>query len=261
MRVQRALLSVTDKTGLVDFARRLHARGVALVSTGGTARALEDGKVPVQRVEQVTAFPEVLGGRVKSLHPAIFAAILARDTPQDLEELGRHGLQPIDLVCVNLYRFEEAVARGAPDPEILENIDVGGPSLIRAAAKNHPRVAVVTSPTQYDSVAAEIEATGAVSDATRLLLAAHAFAYVARYDTIIDQYFRHHQLETDFPQLLNLSFEKLQDLRYGENAHQRAAFYRSKPTKEPSVVNARQLHGKELSFNNILDADVAIELL
>jgi phosphoribosylaminoimidazolecarboxamide formyltransferase / IMP cyclohydrolase len=259
--VRRALLSVHDKTGLADFARRLALRKVELLSTGGTARLLDDAKVPVTRVEDITRFPELLGGRVKTLHPAIAAAVLALDTAEHRAELDRHAIRPIDLVCVNLYPFEEAVARGAPPEEVLENIDIGGPTLIRSAAKNHPRVAVVTSPTQYDAVAAEIEATGEVNPQSRLRLAAEAFARIARYDTIIDQYFRHHQLEQDFPPLLNLSFEKLQDLRYGENAHQRAAFYRSKPTKEPCVVNARQLHGKELSYNNILDCDVAIELV
>jgi phosphoribosylaminoimidazolecarboxamide formyltransferase / IMP cyclohydrolase len=259
--VRRALLSVTDKAGLVDFARRLAARKVELLSTGGTARALEDAKIPVTRVERATGFPEVLGGRVKTLHPAIAAGILALDTADHSRELAQHGIGPIDLVCVNLYPFEEAVARGGSLADVLENIDVGGPTLIRAAAKNHPRVAVVTHPSQYDAIAKEIEATGGVADATRLQLAAHAFALVARYDIIIDQYFRHKLLKTDFPGLLNLTYEKLQDLRYGENAHQRAAFYRSKPTREPCVVNARQLHGKELSYNNILDCDVAIELV
>lgn len=261
MQVRRALLSVSDRTGLVEFARRLQAKGVELVSTGGTARLLEDAKLSVVAVERVTGSPELLGGRVKSLHPAIHAAILALDTPEHRAELAHHGLKPIDLVCVNLYPFEEAVARGAPPQEVLENIDVGGPALIRAAAKNYPRVAALTSPAQYDRVAREVEATGGVAEVTRLELAAQAFALVARYDAIIDQYYRHHLLGTDFARLLNLSYDKLQDLRYGENAHQRAAFYRSKPTKEPCVVNARQLHGKELSFNNILDCDVAIELV
>jgi phosphoribosylaminoimidazolecarboxamide formyltransferase/IMP cyclohydrolase len=259
--LRRALLSVSDKAGLVEFARRLHALGVEIVSTGGTAKLLEDAKLPVLRVERLTGATELLGGRVKTLHPGIAGAILALDTPEHRAELQRHGITPIDLVCVNLYPFEEAVARGAPLEEVLEHIDIGGPTLLRSAAKNHPRVAVVTSPSQYPAVAAELERGGQLSDATRVQLAAQAFALVARYDTIIDQYFRHHLQKQDFPSVLNLSFEKLQDLRYGENSHQRAAFFRSKPTREPCVVNARQLHGKELSFNNILDCDVAIELV
>jgi phosphoribosylaminoimidazolecarboxamide formyltransferase/IMP cyclohydrolase len=212
-------------------------------------------------VERVTGAPEMLGGRVKTLHPAIAGAVLALPTPEHEEQLRARGIAPIDLVVVNLYPFEEAVAKGLPLDEVLEQIDVGGPTLIRAAAKNHGRVGVVTSPQQYAGVAEELEQQGKLSEGTRRALAAHAFAAVARYDTIIDQYFRHHLLKQDFPPLLNLSFEKLQDLRYGENAHQRAAFYRSKPTREPSVVNARQLHGKELSYNNILDGDTAIELV
>ena len=259
--MRRALLTVSDKTGLPAFARRLAARNVELVSTGGTAQALEQEGLKVTRVEHVTGFPELMGGRVKTLHPHIAGAVLARDTLEDAAELRKHGIAPFELVVVNLYPFEQVVAKGAGLQDVLENIDVGGPTLVRAAAKNYHRVAVVTAPAQYDRVAQEIESAGSVSDATRLELAGHAFALVARYDTIIDQYFRHKLLQRDFPDLLNLGFEKLQDLRYGENAHQRAAFYRSKPTREPCVVNARQLHGKELSFNNILDTDVGIELI
>jgi len=246
----------------VGFCRRLAALGATLVSTGGTARALAEAGLRVVPVEEVTESPEMMEGRVKTLHPRIHAGILARrDRPDDLDTLSKHGIAPFDLVVVNLYPFEETVARHASLGEVLENIDIGGPALLRAAAKNFPHVAPVTSPAQYDDVAAELESTAALSSDTRVRLAAAAFAHVARYDVVIDQYFRHRLRQDDFPSVLNLSFEKLQDLRYGENMHQRAAFYRSKPTREPSVVTARQVHGKELSYNNILDTDTAIEVV
>ncbi|MCA1814519.1 MAG: hypothetical protein LC624_11315, partial [Halobacteriales archaeon] len=197
--MRRALLSVSDKTGLVELARRLHRLGFELVSTGGTARMLEDAKLPVLPVERVTGSPEMLDGRVKTLHPAIAGAILALDTPEHQAQLREHGIAPIELVVANLYPFEEAVAKGLPMHDVLEQIDVGGPTLIRAAAKNHGRVGVVTHPVQYAAVAQELEQQGRLSEATRRTLAAQAFAMVARYDTIIDQYFRHHLLKQDFP--------------------------------------------------------------
>ncbi|HET6406235.1 MAG TPA: bifunctional phosphoribosylaminoimidazolecarboxamide formyltransferase/IMP cyclohydrolase [Candidatus Thermoplasmatota archaeon] len=254
-----ALVSVSDKTGLIDFSRRLAKCGADFVSTGGTARVLRESGLPVRDVSTVTGFPEMLEGRVKTMHPRVHAGILAlREKEDHMSALARHDIHPIDLVVVNLYKFEEAVAKGLPLERVLEEIDIGGPSLVRAAAKNFPHVTVVTDPTQYERVAAAYE-SGSVDFALRQRLAAEAFAHTARYDTIIDQYFRHHVLSDDFPPSLNLSFTKVQDLRYGENSHQAAAFYAGKPTQEPSIVNGKQLHGKELSYNNIVDADTALE--
>ena len=256
-----ALFSVSDKTGLVDFARRVAHAGGQLLSTGGTARALREGGLAVKDVADVTGFPEMMDGRVKTMHPRITGGLLARrSNPEDLASAKEHGIPLIDLLVVNLYPFEQTVAKGAPLAEVLENIDIGGPTLIRSAAKNYHDVAIVTNPGQYTKVAAELE-QGGITLATRERLAAEAFAVTARYDTIINQYFRTKVLEDedDFPPFLSLSYQKIQDLRYGENSHQRAAFYRGKPTSEPCVVNSRQIHGKELSYNNIIDADTAIE--
>ncbi|MHB8585368.1 MAG: bifunctional phosphoribosylaminoimidazolecarboxamide formyltransferase/IMP cyclohydrolase [Thermoplasmatota archaeon] len=259
-KISTALLSVSDKTGLASFAQRLSARGIQLLSTGGTARALREAGLAPRDVADVTGFPEIMDGRVKTLHPRILGGILAvRENPQHQGEMAQHGLSPIDIVCVNLYPFEETVGRAATREEIIENIDIGGPSLIRAAAKNWQDVIVLTRPDQYEAVISELEKTGDIDDNQRQRLAAEAFAMTARYDVIIDQYFRHQVLREDLPEILNLSFRKIQNLRYGENSHQRAAFYTGKPTKEPAVVNAKQLHGKELSYNNILDVDCALE--
>jgi phosphoribosylaminoimidazolecarboxamide formyltransferase/IMP cyclohydrolase len=258
--VRSALLSVSDKSGLAPFASRLSGRGVKLISTGGTSQALRAAGLDVTDVADVTGFPEILDGRVKTLHPKILGGILSvRGDPSHEAQVAQHALPAIDMVCVNLYPFEETVAKGGSADEVRENIDIGGPSLIRAAAKNWPFVGVVTKPSQYEAVASEIESTGGLGDETRRRLAAEAFALTARYDVIIDQYFRHQILRDDFSDFLNLSFKKIQDLRYGENSHQRAAFYVGKPTKEPAVVNSEQLHGKELSYNNILDVDTALE--
>jgi phosphoribosylaminoimidazolecarboxamide formyltransferase/IMP cyclohydrolase len=255
-----ALFSVSDKTGLPEFARRVAKAGGQLVSTGGTAKALREAGLKVQDVSELTGFPEMMDGRVKTMHPRITGGILARRGRQDdLAAAAQHQIPLIDLVVVNLYPFDATVARGAPLAEVIENIDIGGPTLIRSAAKNYQDVAVVTSPTQYDLVARELEEKGETTLDTRLRLSADAFAHTARYDAIISQYFRAKLLHEDFPHYLSLSFEKIQDLRYGENAHQRAAFYRGKPSTEPNVVNAKQIHGKELSFNNIVDADCVIE--
>ncbi|MEA3200651.1 MAG: phosphoribosylaminoimidazolecarboxamide formyltransferase / cyclohydrolase [Thermoplasmata archaeon] len=260
MRPFHALFSVSDKSGLPDFARRVVQSGGQILSTGGTAKLLRESGLAVRDVSDVTGFPEMMDGRVKTMHPRITGGVLARrDDPRDLDAAAKHQIPLIDLVVVNLYPFEWTVASGAPLAQVLENIDIGGPTLIRSAAKNYHHVAVVTSPQQYAAVAAELEKHGHTSLGTRERLAADAFAHTARYDAIINQYFRSKVLDEDFPRYLSLSYEKLQDLRYGENAHQRAAFYKGKPTSEPCVVNARQIHGKELSFNNIVDADCVIE--
>jgi phosphoribosylaminoimidazolecarboxamide formyltransferase/IMP cyclohydrolase len=260
LRTFHALFSVSDKSGLPDFARRIAKAGGQILSTGGTGKLLRESGLSVKDVSDVTGFPEMMDGRVKTMHPRITGGVLARRASQeDLAAAAKHEIPLIDLVVVNLYPFEATVASGAPLAQVLENIDIGGPTLIRSAAKNYHDVAVVTSPAQYGIVADEIEREGHTSLGTRERLAADAFAHTARYDAIINQYFRSKVLDEDFPRYLSLSYEKLQDLRYGENSHQRAAFYKGKPTTEPSVVNARQIHGKELSYNNIVDADCVIE--
>ncbi|MCS7308987.1 MAG: bifunctional phosphoribosylaminoimidazolecarboxamide formyltransferase/IMP cyclohydrolase [Armatimonadota bacterium] len=263
--IRRALLSVSDKTGIVPFASALHRMGIQLLSTGGTARLLQEADIPVTPVEQVTGFPEMLEGRVKTLHPAIHAGILAdRRKPEHLQALREAGIEPIDLVCVNLYPFESTVAR--PDvslDEAIENIDIGGPTMVRAAAKNHESVVIVVDPADYDAVVEEMRASGGgVSLETRRRLAAKAFAHTAFYDAQIASYLRQQFTpENLFPQELTVALRKAQELRYGENPHQQAAFYRVPGFSEPSIATARQLHGKELSYNNLLDCDAALELV
>ncbi len=247
----RVLISVWDKTGLVDFARRLAALDVGLVSSGGTAAELRSAGLKVQEVADVAGFPEILGGRVKTLHPAIHGGILARrDDPEHMEQLERHGITPIDMVVCNLYPFAE-------DPSI-EMIDIGGVALIRAAAKNHDSVAVVVDPADYDVVLAELELHHEVSEPTRRRLAEAAFGMTSAYDARIAGWFNRGNRKL-FPRRLALPMEKQLDLRYGENPHQQAAFY-STPTAGdyPSLARMRQLHGKELSFNNLLDMDAAV---
>jgi phosphoribosylaminoimidazolecarboxamide formyltransferase/IMP cyclohydrolase len=261
--VRRALLSVSDKAGLAPFAQRLAALGVELVSTGGTARALRDAGLSVRDVSEVTDSPELLDGRVKTLHPHVHAGLLARRTdPDDLSQLAEHGIAPIDLVVVNLYPFGEAVAQdGVTDAVAVENIDIGGPTMLRAAAKNYFFVGVVTSPGQYDAVADELEANDTqLSMASRRRLARAAFAHTATYDAAITEYFeRGDDVETQhaasLPETLNLSLPKAQSLRYGENPHQAAALYGN------AERVFRKLHGKDLSFNNLLDLTAALGLI
>lgn len=269
--MSRALLSVSDKTGLVPFARRLHALGFDLVSTGGTARALRDGGLPVTDVAEVTGFPELLDGRVKTLHPAIHAGILARRSrPDDLETLARHGLVPIDLVVANLYPFTRAAADPAtPFDALLEEIDIGGPSMVRAAAKNFLDVLVVVDPADYDRVAAALERPGGPDLALRLDLARKAFAHTAAYDATIASTLADVQIEGGapvrpapvpaFPALLTGRWRKIQDLRYGENPHQRAAWYAEDGAA--GLGSAAVLQGKALSFTNLLDLDAAARLV
>jgi len=254
----RALLSVADKRGLVELARGLQALGVELLSTGGTARTLRQAGLEVVDVAQVTGYPEMLGGRVKTLHPAIHAAILARRTPTDLAELAAQGIRPIDLVVVNLYPFQATVAR--PDatlPEAIEEIDIGGVALLRAAAKNFAYVAVVTNPDDYPRLLHELQTTGGISLVTRQALAYAAFAHTATYDAAIAAYLFDQGFagQETFPPTLHLSLFKASNLRYGENPHQRAALYRLPGTG--GVACGRLLQGKELSFNNFLDLDAA----
>jgi phosphoribosylaminoimidazolecarboxamide formyltransferase/IMP cyclohydrolase len=259
--IARALLSVSDKTGLVPFARALAESGVALVSTGGTARVLAEAGLKVADVAEVTGFPEMMDGRVKTLHPAIHGGILARrDLASHRAALADHAIAPIDLVVVNLYPFAATVARGAPFEECIENIDIGGPSLIRGAAKNHDFVTVATDPGEYEAVLAEMRAHGgATTLALRRRLAGAAYARTAAYDAAIAAWFAAAQGET-FPETLALAGTRAQLLRYGENPHQQAALYLG-GSPRPGVATARQLQGKELSYNNLNDTDAAYELV
>jgi phosphoribosylaminoimidazolecarboxamide formyltransferase / IMP cyclohydrolase len=263
MRIERALLSVWDKTGVVEFARGLSRLGVEIVSSGGTGEALREAGVRVTELSEVTGFPELLGGRVKTLHPAVHAGILAvREDPRHVADLHRHGIRPIDLVAVTLYPFEATIARGADLAEALEQIDIGGVALLRAAAKNFDHVVVVSRPSQYDQVLADLRSTGTVGRGTRARFAREAFARTSGYDAAIARFLEEGDSDGGgFPQHLLLGFEKIQDLRYGENAHQRGAFYREPGAAGPSVATARQLAGKPLSYNNIYDLDSALELV
>jgi phosphoribosylaminoimidazolecarboxamide formyltransferase/IMP cyclohydrolase len=260
--VKRALISVSDKDGALELAKALHDRGVSIISTGGTAKMLSEAGVPVTPVEEVTGAPEMLDGRVKTLHPAVHGAILAdRDTPAHNEALARHAIEPIDLICVNLYPFEETIAReGVTRAEAIENIDIGGPTMIRAAAKNHASVAVLTSPEQYRPLLDELQANdGSTTRAFRERCAKTAFARTAAYDAAIAAYLR--EGETDLPAMLTLRGDKAADLRYGENPHQRAGVYRDRGDRGTSIIDAKQLHGKALSYNNVSDADRALRIV
>ena len=256
-----ALVSVSDKSGLEPFAHGLHALGFEFLSTGGTARALRAWGLPVQEVSDWTGFPEILDGRVKTLHPRIHAALLANlhlpDHQQILREL---NLTPIELVIVNLYPFEEALRAGASEAEQIEQIDIGGPTLIRAAAKNFEHVAVVVHPADYGWVLERLQAGGLTREA-RALLAYRAFAHVAEYDALIADWFRRYDPDGTLPETLTPTFRLVQHLRYGENPHQQAAFYREPFAPAGCIATAEQLWGKELSYNNLLDADAALELV
>ncbi|MDX1971996.1 MAG: bifunctional phosphoribosylaminoimidazolecarboxamide formyltransferase/IMP cyclohydrolase [Candidatus Sumerlaeia bacterium] len=264
--IKRALLSVSDKTGLVDFARGLQQLGVELLSTGGTAQSLREAGIPVKDVSEVTQFPEILDGRVKTLHPAIHAGILARATDADRSTLEAHGLQYIDLVVVNLYPFEKTIAQqGVTTAQGIEKIDVGGPTMIRAAAKNFNRVAVVADPGDYTEVLILLQKHGELDLPTRQRLARKAFERTAAYDAAIAAWFltleAPAEASQDFPPVLETKLALVQTLRYGENPHQRAAFYRDTTYTETNLTSARQLQGKELSYNNILDAEGALEMV
>jgi phosphoribosylaminoimidazolecarboxamide formyltransferase/IMP cyclohydrolase len=254
--IRRALLSVSDKRGLVDFARGLVELGVEIVSTGGTARELEEHGIDARPVEDYTGFPEILDGRVKTLNARIYAGLLAvRSDAYHVETLNAHDIEPIDLVCVNLYPFERVSGqRGVEDAEVIENIDIGGPTLIRAAAKNYAFSAVVVGPESYDAVLDELQRSERkLSLRTRQSLAMEAFAYTARYDASIARWFA--EREEDFPAQYTRSFEKVLDLTYGENPHQRAAYYAETGVRTHLLSMVSKLHGKELSFNNLLDLD------
>ncbi|MEX0746848.1 MAG: bifunctional phosphoribosylaminoimidazolecarboxamide formyltransferase/IMP cyclohydrolase [Rhodothermales bacterium] len=255
--VKRALLSVFDKSGLVPFAQTLHERGIVLLSTGGTARTLREAGLPVTDVSALTSYPEILDGRVKTLHPVVHGGLLARrNDPEDMRQIGELGIETVDLVVVNLYPFSEAVSReGVSEAEAVENIDIGGPTMLRAAAKNFFYVGVVTSPGQYVDVAAEIEQEGSLSLETRRRLAGEAFRHTARYDAAITDYFAGTSEIPDFPGTLDISIPLDQRLRYGENPHQAAALYGD------TARFFETLHGKELSFNNLMDVTAALRLV
>lgn len=260
--IKRALISVSDKTGLIPFAQGLAEQDIELISTGGTARALKDAGLTVKEVAEITGFPEILDGRVKTLHPRIHSGILAvRDKEEHQRQLEEHHITPIDLVVVNLYPFAETIAR--PDvtfEEAIENIDIGGPSMVRAAAKNHAYVTIVVDPVDYEPVLAELKEKGQISSELRRRLAAKAFRHTAGYDALIAQYLSE-QAGERFPERLTLTFDKVQTLRYGENPHQEAAFYQEPLARQSGIAQAEQLHGKELSYNNINDADAALQLV
>ena len=258
-KIERALISVSDKTGLVELGKALAAHGVAILSTGGSAKTLRDAGVEVIEVSDHTGFPEVMDGRVKTLHPAIHGGVLARRTDKGhAAAMSEHKIAAIDLVVVNLYPFEATVARGADFPTSVENIDIGGPALIRASAKNHDFVTIVVDPGDYKAVLDELEAhQGATTLKLRRTLAAKAYARTAAYDSAIANWFAAQQGET-FPDRLTLAAERVQTLRYGENPHQKAAFY-ADGSKRPGIATARQVQGKELSYNNINDTDAAYE--
>jgi phosphoribosylaminoimidazolecarboxamide formyltransferase / IMP cyclohydrolase len=260
--VRRALLSVSDKTGVVEVARALAARNIEILSTGGTAGLLAGSGLSVREVSAYTGFPEIMAGRVKTLHPKIHGGLLGR-RGTDEQVMALHGIEPIDLLIVNLYPFAQTVARpGCPYSEAIENIDIGGPAMLRAAAKNHESVAVTVDPADYVSLLAELAAhDGCTTAATRARLAAKAFAHTAQYDTMVASYLagRQESGAEPFPATLPLIFQKEQDLRYGENPHQQAALYREAMAREPGIAAAQVLQGKDLSFNNIADADTAVE--
>jgi phosphoribosylaminoimidazolecarboxamide formyltransferase/IMP cyclohydrolase len=261
--IRRALLAVYDKRGVVELARGLTELGVRLVSSGGTAAALREGGLDVTPVEEVTGFPEMLDGRVKTLHPKIHAGLLADTTkPEHLEQLAAHGIEPFDLVIVNLYPFRETVASGAPVEDVIEKIDIGGPAMVRAAAKNHGSVGVVVDPSTYPEILEEIRRDGGLGHDTRARLAAAAFAHTAAYDAAVAGWFAARRAGDALPAFVAVALEKIADLRYGENPHQRGALYRdvAAPDGAGPLGGARVLQGKDMSFNNWLDAEAASSL-
>ena len=261
--MKRALVSVSDKTGLVDFVRELAGMDYEIVSTGGTFKEIHENGIPVRRVSDVTGFPEILGGRVKTLHPAIHGGILATENPEHQEQLKTQKISRFDMVVVNLYPFEKTAERpDASASELIENIDIGGPTLIRAAAKNFENVIIIIEPAQYEAVLSELRENGDIGLDTRKILAWEAFTRTAEYDAIISGKLKDTLgIDEEYPGRLVLPFRKVQDLRYGENPYQKAAFYRDIFLREPCIANSRKLKGKALSFNNILDIDATIEMV
>ena len=268
MQIKRALISVSDKSGIIEFAGELHRMGVEILSTGGTATLISEAGIPVQLVSDYTDFPEILDGRVKTLHPKIHGALLARRGKKShIEQIAQSEIKLIDILVVNLYPFEEVTRKeDVSMDEALENIDIGGPSMLRSAAKNYPDVVVVTDPEDYQPLLREIKQSGQVSMETRGALALKVFEKTAQYDAAISNYLRSsllspHSSLSLFPDRLTLTFRKIQSLRYGENPHQRAAFYRESNADGETIARAKKLHGKELSYNNILDLDTALKVV
>ncbi|WP_411372595.1 bifunctional phosphoribosylaminoimidazolecarboxamide formyltransferase/IMP cyclohydrolase [Enterococcus thailandicus] len=257
----RALISVSDKTGIVDFAKGLIANNIEIISTGGTKKALDQAGVKTISIDEVTGFPEMMDGRVKTLHPKIHGGLLGRrDVVEHMEDMARGEILPIDFVCVNLYPFKETILKPeVTEQEAIENIDIGGPSMLRSGAKNHEFVTVIVDPADYSLVLQELKAHGETQLATRKRLAAKVFRHTAAYDALIAQYLTE-MVDEKEPEKLTLTYERKQDLRYGENSHQEAAFYQSALPEEYSIAAAKQVHGKELSFNNIRDADAALRI-
>lgn len=259
---KRALVSVSDKTGVVEFVKGLLEQGIEVISTGGTKKLLEENGLQVIGISEVTGFPEIMDGRVKTLHPNIHGGLLAvRDNETHVAQMNELGIEPIDFVVVNLYPFKETIAK--PDvtfADAIENIDIGGPTMIRSAAKNHKFVSVIVDPVDYDVVLAELEENGEVKEETKRKLAAKVFRHTAAYDALISNYLTE-QMGEESPETLTVTFEKKQDLRYGENPHQKATFYKAPFAATSSVAYAEQLHGKELSYNNINDADAALSIV
>jgi len=261
--MKRALISVSDKTGIEAFAKQLSEMGIEIISTGGTAKRIEDAGIPVIRVSELTGFPECLDGRVKTLHPVIHAGLLAvRDSKDHMEQLEKLKIDPIDYVIINLYPFKETISKNdVTFEDAIENIDIGGPTMLRSAAKNFKSVTVVTDPRDYDKVAMEIKSFGDTTYGTKYDLALKVFEHTSAYDTLIAGYLKKEAGKDDYPETLTMTFDKVQDLRYGENPHQKAAFYKLLGMEKGSLVDGEQVHGKELSFNNINDTNGALELL
>ena len=258
----RALLSVSDKTGIVEFARELENLGVTIISTGGTHKKLEASGIAVTGISDVTGFPEGLDGRVKTLHPAVHGGILAmRDKPEHMKQLADLGIETIDIVAINLYPFKETILKpGVTLEDAIENIDIGGPTMLRSAAKNHKDVVVICDPADYETVIDELKKNKTVSYDTKYRLALKVFQHTAAYDAMISDYLRK-QIGAELPDNLTMTFEKVQELRYGENPHQKASYYKEIQPADGSLVKAEQLHGKELSFNNINDTNGALAAL
>ena len=259
----KALISVSDKTGIVEFAKGLEKQGIEIISTGGTFQKLKQEGVKVKEISELTGFPECLDGRVKTLHPKVHAGILAmRNKPEHMEELKKLDIDTIDFVVVNLYPFKQTILKEkVTREEAIENIDIGGPTMLRSAAKNYQNVTVITDPEDYEIVLNELETTGSVSLDTKFRFMQKVFEHTANYDAMIANYIKNQRKDEDFPETLTLTFEKVQDMRYGENPHQKAALYKEIGKCEGSLTTAKQLNGKELSFNNINDTNGALELL
>lgn len=261
--IKRVLISVSDKTGIVELAKELSGLGIDIISTGGTAKALNDTGINVINVSDITGFPECLDGRVKTLHPMVHGGLLAiRDNPLHMKQLKELNIEPIDMVIINLYPFKQTITKENVElKEAIENIDIGGPTMLRAAAKNYQDVAVIVDPKDYSKVLEELKASGDISLKTKFNLAYKVFEHTSHYDTLITKYLKE-QLEEDFfPETLTLTYEKAQEMRYGENPHQNAVFYREIGANKGNITSAKQLHGKELSYNNINDANGALDLI